>query len=389
MRTQVGIVGAGPAGLLLSHLLHLHGIRSVVLERRSRAYVEQRVRAGVLEQGTVELMRRTGLAERLDREALIHRGIEIRFGGEGHRIAMTDLTGRSIFVYGQQEVVKDMIAARLAADGTIVFEAADVLPSGFEGDTPLLRFRAGGAEEEVRCDLIAGCDGFHGVCRPAIPAGTLRIYEHEYPFSWLGILAAVAPSTEELIYAAHERGFALHSLRSPEISRLYIQVGNDEDIRAWPDDRVWKELATRLAMPGWHLREGPVLEKGISPMRSFVAEPMRHGRLFLAGDAAHIVPATGAKGLNLAVNDVRVLSEAIVAWYATGDETLLDAYSDRVLRRVWRAQHFSQWMSAMFHRYPGDDPFRDRLQRNQLEYVTSSTAAATGLAENYVGLPFD
>ncbi len=389
MRTQVGIVGAGPAGLLLSHLLRLRGVDSVVLEARDRAYVEQRVRAGVLEQGSVELLRAAGLADRLDREALIHHGIEIRYDGRSHRIALTDLTGRAIFVYGQQEVVKDLIAARLADDGAIVFEAQDVAPTAFTTDAPTIRYRADDAEHELGCDLIAGCDGFHGVCRPSIPSGALRIFEHEYPFSWLGILAAVAPSTEELIYAPHERGFALHSLRSPEISRLYLQVPNDEDLAAWPDDRVWDELATRLALPGWQLADGPVLEKGISPMRSFVAEPMRHGRLFLAGDAAHIVPATGAKGLNLAVNDVRVLSEAIAEWYTTGDDRLLDAYSDRVLRRVWRAEHFSQWMSAMLHRYPGDDPFRDRLQRSQLDYVTGSTAAATGLAENYVGMPFD
>ncbi len=389
MRTQVGIVGAGPAGLLLSHLLHLRGVDSVVLEARDRAYVEQRVRAGVLEQGSVELLRAAGLADRLDREALIHHGIEIRYDGWGHRIALTDLTGRAIFVYGQQEVVKDLIAARLADDGPIVFEAQDVAPAGFTTDAPTIRYRADGAQQELRCDLIVGCDGFHGVCRPSIPSEALRIFEHEYPFSWLGILAAVAPSTEELIYAPHERGFALHSLRSPEISRLYLQVANDEDLVAWPDERIWEELATRLALPGWQLADGPVLEKGISPMRSFVAEPMRYGRLFLAGDAAHIVPATGAKGLNLAVNDVRVLSEAIAEWYATGDERLLDAYSDRVLGRVWRAEHFSQWMSAMLHRYPGDDPFRDRLQRSQLDYVTGSTAAATSLAENYVGMPFD
>ena len=389
MRTQVGIVGAGPAGLLLSHLLHLRGVDSVVLEARDRAYVEQRVRAGVLEQGSVELLRAAGLADRLDREALIHHGIEIRYDGWGHRIALTDLTGRAIFVYGQQEVVKDLIAARLADDGPIVFEAQDVAPAGFTTDAPTIRYRADGAQQELRCDLIVGCDGFHGVCRPSIPSEALRIFEHEYPFSWLGILAAVAPSTEELIYAPHERGFALHSLRSPEISRLYLQVANDEDLVAWPDERIWEELAMRLALPGWQLADGPVLEKGISPMRSFVAEPMRYGRLFLAGDAAHIVPATGAKGLNLAVNDVRVLSEAIAEWYATGDERLLDAYSDRVLGRVWRAEHFSQWMSAMLHRYPGDDPFRDRLQRSQLDYVTGSTAAATSLAENYVGMPFD
>ncbi len=262
-------------------------------------------------------------------------------------------------------------------------------PSTSTATQPEIHFTDGGQEQKLRCDVIAGCDGFHGVCRPAIPSESLNVYVHDYPFAWLGILAEVPPSTEELIYANHERGFALHSLRSPKISRLYIQVPPDEDIEAWPDDRVWEELAIRLALPGWHLQEGPVIEKGIAQMRSFVAEPMRFGRLFLAGDAAHIVPATGAKGLNLAVNDVRVLAQALAAWYRTGSETFLDLYSDRVLGRVWRAQHFSQWMSAMLHRYPETDPFRERLQRNQLEYVCTSTAAATGLAENYVGLPFD
>lgn len=389
MHTQVGIVGAGPAGLLLSHLLHLEGIESVVLEDQTREHVGQRVRAGVLEQGTVDLMRETGLAARLDRESLVHHGIEIRFSGEGHRIPMTDLTGRSIFIYGQQEVVKDLIAARLAAGGTILFEVSDVRPEGFAGDEPLIRFRHEGRERELRCDVIAGCDGYHGVCRGAIPAGALRVFELDYPFAWLGILAAVAPSTDELVYASHERGFALHSLRSPDISRLYLQVEPNEDLAAWPDDRIWEELARRLELPGWSLRTGPVLEKNVAYMRSFVAEPMRYGRLFLAGDAAHIVPATGAKGLNLAVNDVRVLSEALCGWFRSGDTRLIDRYSDRVLKRVWRAQHFSQWMSTMLHRFPDDDPFTQRLQRNQLEYVCSSTAAATGLAENYVGLPYD
>ncbi len=389
MRTQVGIVGAGPAGLLLSHLLHLNGIDSVVLEDQTRDHVEQRVRAGVLEQGTVDLMRETGLADRLDREGLVHHGIELRFAGEAHRIPMTDLTGRSIYIYGQQEVVKDLIAARVAAGGSILFEVEDVRPEGFDGDEPVLRFRRDGRDYELRCDVIAGCDGSHGVCREAVPGGVLRTLEIDYPFAWLGVLAAVPPSTDELIYANHERGFALHSLRSPEISRLYLQVAPDEDVADWPDERVWDELGRRLELPGWSLRTGPVLEKSVAYMRSFVVEPMQYGRMYLAGDAAHIVPATGAKGLNLAVNDVRVLSEALCHWFRTGETRLLDGYSDRVLQRVWRAQNFSQWMSAMLHRFPGADPFTDRLQRNQLEYVCSSVAAATGLAENYVGLPFD
>jgi p-hydroxybenzoate 3-monooxygenase len=390
MRTQVGIVGAGPAGLMLSHLLHLQGIESVVLEARSREYVEQRVRAGVLEQATVELLRATGLADRLDREALIHHGIELRFDGSGHRIALTDLSGRSIWIYGQQEVVKDMIAARLGTGEAIHFDAEDVEISGIDSTAPTIRFRANGEVEELTCDVVAGCDGFHGVSRGVIPEGVLHEYHREYPFAWLGILAAVAPSTDELIYAYHDRGFALHSLRSPEISRLYIQVRPEEDIGEWPDDRIWEELRTRLASDdGWTLTDGPIIEKGIAAMRSFVVEPMQYGRLFLAGDAAHIVPATGAKGLNLAVHDVHVLAGALATWYRTGDAEEMDRYSDRCLRRVWRVQEFSSSMSSMLHRLPDDDGFVGRLQRAQLAYVCGSTAAATSLAENYVGLPYD
>ena len=390
MQTHVGIVGAGPAGLMLSHLLDLQGIGSVVLEARSREYVEQRVRAGVLEQATVELLRETGLADRLDREALIHHGIELRFDGVGHRIALTDLSGRSIWIYGQQELVKDMIAARLASGGAIVFDVEDVEISGIDSTVQTIRFRANGEVEELTCDVVAGCDGFHGVSRDAIPAGVLREYHREYPFAWLGILAAVAPSTDELIYAYHDRGFALHSLRSPEISRLYIQVRPQEDIGEWPDDRIWEELRTRLASDdGWTLADGPVIEKGIAAMRSFVVEPMQHGRLFLAGDAAHIVPATGAKGLNLAIHDVHVLAGALATWYRTGDTEEMDRYSDRCLRRVWRVQEFSSSMSSMLHRLPDDDGFVGRLQRAQLAFVCGSTAAATSLAENYVGLPYD
>jgi p-hydroxybenzoate 3-monooxygenase len=389
VRTQVGIVGAGPAGLLLSHLLHLQGIESVVLEARSREYVEQRVRAGVLEDATVRLFRETGLADRLDRESLVHEGIELRFEDEGHRIALTDLTGRSIWIYGQQEVVKDLIAARLAAGGQVLFEVEDVSLEDLDTESPVIRFRHEGGEDSIDCDFVAGCDGFHGVCRDAIPAGVLSVFEHEYPFAWLGILAGVAPSTEELIYASHDRGFALHSLRSPEISRLYLQVRPDEDVDAWPDDRVWGELQTRLGdRHGWTLRDGPVLEKGIALMRSFVAEPMQFGRLFLAGDAAHIVPATGAKGLNLAVHDVRVLSAGLATWYGGGGSEALDRYSERCLDRVWRVQEFSSSMSSMLHRLPDDDGgFRRRLQLAQLRYVTGSEAAARSLAENYVGLP--
>jgi p-hydroxybenzoate 3-monooxygenase len=388
MDTQVGIVGAGPAGLLLSHLLACQGIESVVLEARSRDYVEARVRAGVLEQTTVDLLDEAGVSDRLHREGLVHEGLELRFDGRGHRIDLSELTGgRTITVYGQQEVVKDLIAARLDADGELLFEVDDVTVHGLEGEHPSIRFSREGSAEELRCDVVAGCDGFHGVCRETIPEGVLSVYEREYPFAWLGILAEVAPSSEELIYCYHDRGFALHSMRSPQVTRLYLQCAPDEDVDAWPDERIWDELQTRLATDdGWTLEEGPIVEKGITPMRSFVVEPLRHGRLFLAGDAAHIVPPTGAKGLNLAAADVRVLSEALEAWYARDDASGLDAYSDTCLRRVWRVQHFSWWMTSMLHRFEGDDPFEARLQRSQLRYVCSSRAAATTLAENYVGL---
>jgi p-hydroxybenzoate 3-monooxygenase len=389
MDTQVGIVGAGPAGLLLAHLLHLRGIESVVLEARSREYVEARVRAGVLEQTTVDLLDSAGVAERLHREGLVHRGLELRFDGRGHRIDFAELTGgRAITVYGQQEVVKDLIAARMDAGGELRFEVEDVSLHDLESDRPCIRFSHEGSEHELRCDVVAGCDGFHGISRPTVPDDVLRIYEREYPFAWLGILAEVAPSSEELIYCHHDRGFALHSMRSPTLTRLYLQCAPDADIEEWPDERIWEELQTRLATAegDFVLEQGPLVEKGITPMRSFVAEPLRHGRLFLAGDAAHIVPPTGAKGLNLAAADVRVLSEALGAWYDSGDERGLDAYSDTCLRRVWRVQHFSWWMTSMLHRFGGDDPFEPRLQRSQLHYVVSSRAAATTLAENYVGL---
>jgi p-hydroxybenzoate 3-monooxygenase len=387
-RTQVGIIGAGPAGLFLSHLLHQAGIESIVVENRSREYVEHRVRAGVLEQGTVDLMRETGLADRMDHSGLVHRGIEIRFGGRSLRVPLADLTGgRTITIYGQQEVVKDLIAARLAAGGDIRFEVEDTRLDGIDGDRPSISYRRDGREDVIDCDVVAGCDGFHGVSRGHIPGGVLTEYHHEYPYAWLGILAAVAPSTEELIYARHELGFALHSLRSPSISRLYLQVDPTERIEDWSDDRIWEQLRLRLAAEGWELHDGPVLEKGIALMRSFVVEPMQFRRLFLAGDAAHIVPATGAKGLNLAVADVYVLTRALAAWYRTGSVALLDAYTDTCLRRVWRAQDFSNAMSAMLHRYPGDDPFRDRLQLARLETLAVSVPAAQALAENYVGLP--
>ncbi|WP_191898608.1 4-hydroxybenzoate 3-monooxygenase [Planomonospora parontospora] len=388
MRTQVGIIGAGPAGLLLSHLLHLRGISSVVLERRSREYVERRVRAGVLEQGTVDTLVAAGVGERLLREGLPHRGIELRYGGAGHRIAFERLVpGRAITVYGQQEVVKDLIAARLAAGGDVRFEADDVAVHDIGTDRPYVTFGGG---ERLDCDVIAGCDGFHGVTRPSIPDGVLTAYEREYPFAWLGVLARVEPSAEELIYARTERGFALHSMRSPEVSRFYLQVPAGTDLADWPDERVWAELRTRLeTVPGFSLATGEIFERGVTPMRSFVAEPMQYGRLYLAGDAAHIVPPTGAKGLNLAVADVRVLTGALARFYADGSTELLDGYSAACLKRVWRAQHFSWWMTTLLHTFDSDDAYGRRLQLSHLDYVTSSEAAAATLAENYVGLPYE
>jgi p-hydroxybenzoate 3-monooxygenase len=391
VRTQVGIVGAGPAGLLLSHFLAGRGIESVVLERQSRAHVERRVRAGVLEQGTVDLLTESGVADRLHREGLPHDGIELRFEGRGHRLDLAELTGgKRITVYGQQEVVKDLIARRLDDGGDIRFEAEATELRGLDGDEPVVVFRHGDEESELRCDVIAGCDGFHGVARRSMPGDCPAVRERAYPFAWLGILAEVAPSSEELIYCRHEHGFALHSMRSPSLTRLYLQVEPDAELEDWSDDRIWSELQTRLRTEdGWELESGPVVERILAPMRSFVAEPMRHGRLFLAGDAAHIVPPTGAKGMNLAIADVRRLARALGDWYERGDETGLDAYSDACLTRVWRAQHFSWFMTSMLHVAPDQDPFEAALQISQLRYVTSSRAAATTLAENYVGLPYE
>jgi p-hydroxybenzoate 3-monooxygenase len=390
VRTQVAVIGAGPAGLLLSHLLHLVGVESVVLEVRSRDYVEGRVRAGVLEHPTVELLCGVGLGERMRQEGLEHDGISLRFDGDDHRIDFQALTGRSITVYGQQEVVKDLIAARLAAGGQILFGVTDVAVRDVDTDAPNVTFRsAEGIEHRLAAAVVGGCDGFHGVSRPSVPAGALRSFEKAYPFAWLGILAKAAPVHEELIYTHTNRGFALYSMRSPEVTRLYLQVDPDENIEDWPDDRIWDELHTRLAVHGdSSLNEGPILERRITGMRSFVAEPMRYGRLFLAGDAAHIVPPTGAKGMNLAIADVAVLAEALEMFFSGGETALLDTYSDRCLGRVWRAEHFSWWMTSMLHRFPGTDRFDHRLQLSQLRYVTSSPAAATSLAENYVGLPF-
>jgi p-hydroxybenzoate 3-monooxygenase len=380
-------VGAGPAGLVLAHLLHLKGIDSVVLESQSRAYLEHRVRAGVLEQGTADLLGAIGVGERLQREGLVHEGIELQFEGERHRIDFPSLTGgRRITVYGQQEVVKDLIAARLETGRPLRFEVTDVAVGGFESDSPTIRFGHEGEEIELSCDFIAGCDGSHGVCRESIPEGALTVFEREYPFAWLGILAAAPPSNDELIYAYHERGFALHSMRSPTVTRMYLQVRPDEDLDEWPDERIWDELERRLGLEGWTLNTGEIIEKGVTGMRSFVVEPMQCGRMFLAGDSAHIVPPTGAKGLNLAVADVRVLAEALGAWFERGDESALARYSAEALRRVWRAEHFSWFMTSMLHRLEDGDGFDVRLQLAQLAYVCTSERAAASLAENYVGL---
>ncbi len=386
MRTQVAIVGAGPAGLMLAHLLSIEGIESIVIESRTRSYVEHRVRAGVLEHGSADLLDAIGAGARMRSEGLVHHGIRLRFGGGDHRIDFGQLTGgRGITVYGQQEIVKDLIALRLAAGHPILFEVSDVQLHDMQSDRPSVSFVLDGASQSIECDVIAGCDGFHGVSRESIPAGVLTTAEREYPFAWLGILASVAPSSDELIYCYSERGFALLSMRSPSVSRLYLQVPADEHIEDWPDPRIWEELQTRLAADGWSLVEGPVTEKGISALRSVVVEPMQFGRLFLSGDAAHIVPPTGAKGMNLALRDVHVLAHAVAAFYTSGDTQLLDEYSAHCLRRVWRAQHFSWWMTSMLHRFPDSDAYQERLQLAQLAYMVDSRAASTSLAENYVG----
>jgi p-hydroxybenzoate 3-monooxygenase len=387
MRTQVGIVGGGPAGLLLSHLLHLEGIESVVLERRSREELETTVRAGVLEHGTAGLLEEVGVGERMSREGSVHHGIELRFDGCGHRIDFADLTdGLSITIYGQQEVVKDLIRARFEAGGEVLFEAEAESVEDLDTESPGIRFLKDGEREEISCDFVAGCDGFLGVCRPGIPENARTEYTRTYPFGWFGILVEGPPSTEELIYTLHDRGFALVSTRSPEVQRLYFQCDPQDDVEEWPDERIWEELSTRLAThDGWELAGGRIFQKDIVQMRSFVCEPMRHGRLFLAGDAAHIVPPTGAKGMNLAVADIRVLAHALTEFYRSGDRRLLDAYSETCLRRVWRTQRFSWWMTSMLHRFDRSDPFQLKVQQAELDYVTTSRAAATTIAENYVG----
>jgi p-hydroxybenzoate 3-monooxygenase len=389
LRTQVGIIGAGPAGLTLAHLLHLQGIESIVLERHTREYVETRVRAGVLEQGTVDILCESGVGDRLKREGLEHQGVELRFDGKGHRIDFQDLAGKSITVYAQQEVVKDLIAARIGYEEPLYFEAEALRLENY-ADAPRIHYRHNDENHEIACDFIAGCDGFHGICRPAVPPEQMQVHEHHYPFAWLGILARVPPASHELIYNYHEHGFALLSMRSPEVSRLYLQCAPDENIENWSDDRIWQELRTRMATrEGFVLKDGPILQKGITPMRSFVASPMQFGKLFLLGDAAHIVPPTGAKGLNLAVADVRVLTRGLVEFYTNGNRESLRQFTDRCLRRVWKCQRFSWWMTSMLHRFPGEDSFSHHIHLAELDYVTSSRAASTALAENYVGLPFD
>ena len=388
-------MGAGPAGLMLSHLLHLQGIESIVVENRSQQYVEERVRAGVLEQGTVDLMVETGVGERLRKEGLVHYGVNLRFGRRTHRIDFAELTGgKGITIYAQHEVIKDLNKARCEAGGQIFYEVEHVSVHDFadanSATKPSIRFRSHGEPCELSCDFIAGCDGFHGICRPSVPSGVLTLFDRTYPFGWLGILADVAPSCDELIYSYHERGFALLSMRSPEVSRLYLQCSPDEDIHKWPDAKIWEELHLRLATDsGWKLTEGPITQKGVTGMRSFVVEPMQCGKLFLAGDAAHIVPPTGAKGLNLAVADVRVLARALEEFYKSGRRERLDEYSATCLRRVWKVQRFSWWMTAMLHLFDNDNQFDQRRQLAELDYVTSSRAASQSLAENYVGLPMD
>jgi p-hydroxybenzoate 3-monooxygenase len=391
VRTQVGIVGGGPAGLVLSHLLHGWGVESVVLEQRSRGELESEIRAGVLEQGTVDLLKETGVGARMEREGSVHHGVNLQFDGRRERIDLHELTGgRAITLYGQHEVVKDLISTRLDAGGEILFGARGFELHDLQTADPKVRFELDGAQEELRCDFVVGADGFHGVSRAAIPEGVRAEYERRYPFGWFGILVEGPPSTEELIYCLHERGFSLVSTRSPEIQRLYFQCDPNDDVANWPDERIWKEMHARLdTHDGWTLEEGEIIQKGIVQMRSFVCEPMQHGRLFLAGDAAHIVPPTGAKGMNLAIADVRVLNQGLLDYYESGHTDLLDRYSQVCLRRVWKASRFSWWMTSMLHRFDEGEDFQYRMQVAELDYVVGSRAASTSLAENYVGLPME
>lgn len=388
-QTQVGIVGAGPAGLMLSHLLHLQGIESVVLETRSQQAVESTIRAGVLEQGTVDLLNQTGLGARLAREGAKHQGIRLAFDGKQHRIDLTELTDREITVYAQHEVLKDLIAARQAAQGQLLFEVEQVSLQQLESARPQIHYRHQDEDHIISCDFVIGCDGFHGICRAAMPGGLRKDYTRVYPFGWFGILVDAPPSCEELIYARHARGFALISTRSAQVQRMYFQCDPQEKVEDWSDDRIWHELETRLEnRDGWSLKQGKIFQKNVVGMRSFVTEPMRYKRLLLAGDAAHIVPPTGAKGLNLALADVRLLAQALESLYRQRDWSRLDAYSEQALRRVWRAEHFSWWMTNMLHTQGESSSFQQRLQLSELQYMVKSRSAMTMLAENYVGLPF-
>ncbi len=390
MRTQVGIIGAGPAGLMLSHLLHLAGIASIVIENRSREYCEARVRAGLMENWVAEMLKQTGVGTRLAREAMVHDGIYLGFNGAAHKIDFVKLIGKHVYIYDQKEVVTDLIAQRLADGGQILFEVGDVSVHDFAGDRPKIRFTHQGRAETIDCDFIAGCDGFHGICRPSLPEGFWRGYDRVYPYGWLGILSESPPPEQELIYSYHERGFALYSMRGPDLSRLYFQCAPDEEIDHWSDARIWDELTIRLGgvRP---LKQGKILQKGVTAMRSYVAEPMRVGRLFLAGDSAHIVPPTGAKGMNLAIAYVVYLSRALERFYRGKQSDGLESYSATCLRRVWKGQRFSYWMTQMFHRQRGGDyaDFDMKRQLAELDYVASSHAAAVSLAENYAGLPID
>ena len=389
-RTQVAIIGAGPAGLMLAHLLAARGIDTVILERRSRDYVESRIRAGVLEHQSAAALRAAGVGERMDRHGMAHASIDLAFSGAHHRIELERLTAKKIMVYGQHEVVKDLIARRLADGGEILFEADVQAIDGLDGEQPTARYRHDGEDHALACDFVAGCDGYHGVSRASAPAGAIATYERSYPYAWLGVLAEAPPTSDELVYARHDNGFALYSMRSPEVTRLYLQCRPDEDPDAWSDRALWDELHRRLETgDGWTINEGPILQKNVAPMRSFVAEPMRYRRLFLAGDAAHIVPPTGAKGMNLALADVQVLAPALARWFGAGDESGLDAYSDTCLKRVWKVQRFSVWMTRMLHAQPDADGFERRLQQAELDSVASSDSAARHLAENYVGLPLE
>jgi p-hydroxybenzoate 3-monooxygenase len=390
MHTQVGIVGAGPAGLMLSLLLHRAGISSVIIENRSRAYVEARIRAGVIEHWATNLLDELGVGTRMRKQGLVHEGIEIRVNGVGRRIDFKSLVNKTITVYGQHEVVKDLIQARLAQGGTIEFEVSDTEVDGLDSDKPTIRFKKNGEPHEITCDFIAGCDGFHGVCRPTIPEGMLTEFERVYPFGWLGILAESPPVNHELIYNHHDRGFSLYAMRAPTITRAYLQCDPDEDAKKWSDEEIWAELKHRLGPEGeTRLKTGRIIEKGVTAMRSFVVEPMQFGRLFLAGDAAHIVPPTGAKGMNLAIADVLFFSRALESFYKSKSTALLEGYTTKCLSRIWKAQRFSYFMTTMLHLNPRDGDFDRRRQLAELDYVTSSKAASTALAENYVGLPID